>query len=324
VLREFHVPWPACDQDAARQAAEAWNALADGIDDITTDCNNMVSSIAANNSGKAIDAFAANWQKYGGKAGALTLSSEACRALAKACDDYAEQVSEVKTEIEHKAEEIVAAVAAAAAVLIFTWGLSVVVAEGMGEAVAATVTEMMANLADAAAQISTVLADTIGFAGEGAASVAGSATEGAVANAMRGTFAAMLDQSFSATLNQLNGEIQPSAVTLLEGVGKDAGFSGIVGVLAEAVPAGVQAATPTGALTRAYYDALDISPQLANAILSSAKIAGLLDTPAGKAFVASGGIAALHARGLLDETETTAKSVETALEAALSQMTGGE
>jgi hypothetical protein len=298
--------------------------LADGIDDVTTDCTNMVNSIAANNSGKAIDAFAADWQKYGGNSGALTVSSEACRALAKACDGLADQVSEVKTEIEHKAEELVAAVAAAAVVLVFTWGFSIAVAEGMGDAVAATVTEMMATLADAAAQISTGLADAVGFVGEGAASVAGSATEGAVANAARGTFAAMLAQSFNATLNQLNGEDQPSVVTLLEGVGKDAGLSGIVGVLAEAVPVGVQAATPTGALIQAYNEALDISPQLANAILSSAKVAGLLDTPAGKAFVASGGVAALHAKGLLDETETTAKSVETALEAALSQVSEGE
>lgn len=87
VLREFHVPWPACNQDAARQAADAWNALADGIDDINSDCNNMVNSITANNSGKAIDAFAEKWQQYG-KNGSLTLSSEACRALAKACDDW--------------------------------------------------------------------------------------------------------------------------------------------------------------------------------------------------------------------------------------------
>jgi hypothetical protein len=151
VLRAFHVPWPACNQDGARQAAEAWNALADGIDDVTTDCTNMVNSIAANNSGKAIDAFAADWQKYGGKSGALTVSSEACRALAKACDGLADQVSEVKTEIERKAEELVAAVAAAVVVLVFTWGFSIAVAEGMGDAVAATVTEMMATLADAAA-----------------------------------------------------------------------------------------------------------------------------------------------------------------------------
>lgn len=33
-----------------------------------------------------------------------------------------------------------------------------------------------------------------------------------------------------------------------------------------------------------------------------------------------GGIAALHARSVLDETETTAKSVEDVLEAALTQV----
>jgi hypothetical protein len=47
---------------------------------------------------------------------------------------------------------------------------------------------------------------------------------------------------------------------------------------------------------------------------------GLLDTPVGKAFVASGGIAAMNAKGALDETETAAKSVEDALEAAITKV----
>ena len=70
----------------------------------------------------------------------------------------------------------------------------------------------------------------------------------------------------------------------------------------------------------------DFSPQVAGAIMSSAKIAELLDTPAGKALAATGGIAALHAQGILDETEVTAKSVESSLEGILNQMTaeGGE
>ena len=59
VLREFHVPWPACNQDAARQAADAWSALAAALEDINAECNNLVASITINNSGQAIDAFAA-------------------------------------------------------------------------------------------------------------------------------------------------------------------------------------------------------------------------------------------------------------------------
>jgi len=325
ILREFHVPWPACNQDAARQAAEAWKALAVGIDDINAECNNMVNSITANNSGKAIDAFAESWQKYGGKSGSLALSSEACRALATACDTLADRVSEVKTEIEHKADELVAAVAAAAIVLIFTWGASIAVAEGVGEAVAEAVTEMMATLADQAAEVSITLSNAVGFAGEAGASIAGSVTEGALTGAVRGSFAAMLDQEFGATLNYVNGDPQPSDGDLLAGLGKDAGVTALLGVVAEALPATVNALNPRGVVNQAYVEALDFNPQLANAIMSSAKVAELLDTPAGKAFVASGGIATLHAKGVLDETENTAHSVETALEAAISQMgSGGE
>ena len=135
ILQEFHIPWPACNQDAARQAANAWIALADGIDGINTECDSLVTSITAGNSGQAIDAFSAYWQKYGGESGVLPLSSEACRSLAKACNDFADKVSEVKTEIEHKAEELAAAVAVSAALLIFSFGTSVAVAEATAELV---------------------------------------------------------------------------------------------------------------------------------------------------------------------------------------------
>jgi hypothetical protein len=320
VLREFHVPWPACNQDAARQAADAWNALADGIDDITTDCNNMVNSIATNNNGKAIDAFAANWQKYGGTNGSLTLSSEACRALAKACETLADKVSEVKTEIEHKAEELVGAIAMAGMALIFSFGISAIVAEGLGEATAVWVTDLMATLAEEAANVSVTLSEAIGFAGDVAASTAGSTVEGIVAGGMRGGFAALFNETFDAALNVVNGEPQASASEEVAGVKKDMTVGALLGVLSEAAPAAIAALLPAGAMNDAYTQALDFSPQLANVIMSSARIAELLDTPAGKAFLAGGGITALHAKGMLDETETTAKSVEDTLEAALTQL----
>ncbi|WP_034267177.1 hypothetical protein [Actinospica robiniae] len=319
ILREFHVPWPACNQDAARQAADAWTALADELDDISTDCNNLVASITTNNSGTAIDAFAAKWQQYGGKTGSIPLTSQACRALAKACDEFADQVSEVKTEIEHKAEELAGAIAMAGIALIFSFGFSAVIAENAAEVVIGWVTDLMATLADQAANVSIELSDAIGFTGEVAASVAGSATEGFVAGSIRGGFAAMFGEAFATTLNAANGEPQPSAADDAAGVLKDIEAGGLLGVLAEAAPAAVDALLPRGAMNEAYAQALDFSPQLANSIMSSAKIADLLDTPAGKAFIAGGGITALNAKGILDETETTAKTVEDALEAALSQ-----
>lgn len=277
-------------------------------------------SIITNNSGKAIDAFAQRWQQYGGKAGSLTVSIEACRALAKACNDFADEVSEVKTQIEHKAEELAGAIAMAGIALIFSFGVSAVVAEGVGEAVATWVTDLMATLADQAADVSIGLSDAVGFAGGVASSAAGSAFEGATAGAIRSGFAAVFDETFDTALNAANGEPQPSASDDASDVKDDAISGALLGVLAEAAPTAVDGLFPRGVVNEAYTQALDFSPQMANSIMSSAKIADLLDTPAGKAFVTGGGIAALHARSVLDETETTAKSVEDVLEAALTQV----
>jgi len=328
VLREFHVPWPACNQDAARQAADAWTALADGIEDVLTACNNMVASITVNNAGAAIDAFAAKWQQYGGKTGSLTLTIGACRALAKACNDFADQVSEVKAQIEHKAEELVAAVVGAAIALIFTWGASVAVAEAAGVQVAAWVTALMDTLDIEATGISGVLEDAVGSISSAAVPAASSAAEGFTANAVRGTFAAMFTEEFDTSLNAANGEPQPSTSDLISDIKDDVAVSTLLGVLAEAAPTVVsKAIAPPVVVMQAYNEALDFSPQLAGIIMSSARVTELLDTPAGKAFVASGGIAALNTKGILDETGTTAKSVETSLEALLNQMTstgGGE
>jgi len=319
ILREFHVPWPACNQDAARAAADAWTALADGIEDVLTGCNNMVASITVNNAGAAIDAFAAKWQQYGGKAGSLTLTIEACRALAKACNDFADQVSEVKTQIEHKAEELAGAVAISAALLIFSFGTSVAVAEAAADVVVAWVAALMVSLSEDAASISVALADALGLAGPAVASVAGATVEGAAGGLVRGSFIAMFNETFDVTLDAANGEPQPTRGEMVGDAVQDVGTTMLLGILGEAVPA--VAGAP--AEVQAFNEALD-NPLLANAILSSAKIAELLGTPAGKAFVASGGIAALRAKGILDETGTTAKSVETSLEAALNALTPSE
>jgi hypothetical protein len=322
VLREFHVPWPACNQDAARQAADAWTTLANAVDEISAACGQMVASIAANNSGKAIDAFAASWQTYGGKTGTLTLSAEACRAIAKACNSLADQVSEVKTEIEHKAEELVAAVAAAAIALIFTWGASVMVAEATGVEVAAWVTSLMATLSEQVGAISITLADAIGMSAPAVGAISGAAAEGAAANAVRGTFAAAFNEIFDTTLNAANGEPQKSIVELAGETGHEIVTSALVGIIAEAVPMTAKSVTSPGIVN----EVPDFSPQVASAIMSSAEIAELLDTPAGKAVAATGGVTALHSQGMLDETETTAKTVESSIEGILNQITteGGE
>lgn len=316
ILQEFHVPWPACNQDAARQAADAWSALADGIDDINTECNNLVASITTNNSGQAIDAFGAYWQKYGGKTGALTLSSEACRALAKTCNDLADRVSAVKTQIEHKAEELLVVVAAAAVALIFTWGASVAVSAEVAGQVAAWVTGLIDDLATSIGYASEQLGEEVGFLAAPVGSVSG-ATLGALSgSAIAGTFAGLFDEEFSATLKAVNGEALPSAGESVADLVKEFDTTELLGVLTEVTPVVAEEATSVEITEQVF----TISPELSAMLTDSSKLAAWLDTPAGKAFVAGGGIVALRSSGWLDESGTEGKVVESMLEAALAQI----
>jgi len=210
-------------------------------------------------------------------------------------------------------------VAISAALLIFSFGTSVAVAEATVDFVVASVTALMVTLSEDAASISVALADALDLAGPAVASIAGATTDGLVGGAVRGSFIAMFNETFDVTLDAANGQPQPTRGEMVGDPVQDVGTTMLLGILGEAVPA--VAGAP--AEVQAFNEALD-NPLLANAILSSAKIAELLDTPAGKAFVASGGIAALRAKGVLDETGTTAKSVETSLEAALNALTPSE
>ena len=319
VLREFHVPWPACNQDAARQAADAWNALAVGIDDIAADCTNMVNSITTNNSGQAIDAFATNWQKYGGTNGALTLSSGACRALAKACNEYADKVSEVKSDIEFKAEELVAITVAAAAALIFSFGVSALVEAGVAEDVVAWATGLMDDIATTVSYTSGQLAEDIGFLTAPVSATAGATITGIAGGVTAGTFAAMFDEEFEGTLSALKNEPLPSAIESINGVKDDAATGALLAVLAEATPAAAGKLTTDKSIDQA----VSISPQLSLILDESSKLAAWLDTAAGKAFIEAGGIEALKKAGWLDETATEGKFIEAMLEGPLSKLNPG-
>lgn len=316
ILQEFHVPWPACNQDAARQAADAWSALADGLDGVNAECDNLVASITTNNSGQAIDAFAAYWQKYGGKSGSLTVSIEACRALAKACNDFADKVSEVKTEIEHRAEELAAMTAAAAVALIFSFGVSALVDAAVADEVVAWATSLVDGIATTVGYTSETLADDIGFLAAPIGAAAGATISGLAGGVSAGTFAAVFDETFQGSLDVVDKEPLPTAQESAVDVLKDAGTGGLLGVLAEAVPAVAGELTSAESADQAF----EFSPQVAAMLTSSSKFAAWLDTAAGKAFIETGGIEALKKAGWLDETGAEGKFIETLLEAPLSKL----
>jgi len=316
LLQELHVPWPACNQDAARQAAEARRTLGEAVDGVAAQCAMAVAGLTENNHGQSIDAFAAYWQKYGGRSGVLPLSGDACRAIATACDALADNVSEVKTKIEHKAEELAAAFIVAAATLILTWGASIGVSEAVAASTVAWVTEAVNWLADTIAYVSGTLAEDVGFFAAPAGAIAGATAAGATTGAITGTFAGLFDEIFQGTIDDLNGEPLPSAKDTVKNVYQDAKNGILLGVLAEATPALAGELTSDEVTEQVF----SISPQLALMLSDSSKLAAWLNTPAGKAFIGAGGIAALKQRGQLDETGAEGKLVETVLDAALSKL----
>ena len=316
ILQEFHVPWPACNQDAARQAADAWSALAEGLEGVNAECNSLVASITTNNSGQAIDAFAAYWQKTGGKSGSLTLTIGACQALAKFCNEFADQVSDVKTQIEHKAEELLAMTAAAAAALIFSFGVSAYVEAAYAGQVVAWVTALIDGIADTVNFTSEQLADDIGFLAEPVAAVAATTVTGLAGGASAGTFAAVFNETFQGALDVVNKESLPTAEESLDDVLNDGATGAMLGILAEATPVVAKELTSTASAS----EVLNFSPDLSVMLSESSKLAEWLDTAAGKAFIEAGGIEALKKGGWLDETGAEGKFIETLLEGPLSKI----
>lgn len=316
ILQELHVPWPACNEDAAHAAADAWRLLADTVDSVDGQCSSVVAGLTENNDGRAIEAFAAYWQKFGGRSGVLPLTGDACRAIATACDTLADKVSEVKAQIRQKGEELVAAMTAAAVALVFTWGLSVAVSETVAATTIASVTELVETLADTIAYASRTLAEDVGLVAAPIGAGTGAAIAGATTGAMTGTFAGLFDQIFQGTISALNGEPLPSASDTAKDVGRDAKSGIILGVLAEVIPAVAEELT-TDEMTAHVFS---ISPQLALMLSDGSKLAAWLDSPAGKSFIATGGIEALRKQGMLDESSAEGKLVEALLDGALSKI----
>ncbi|ANZ17443.1 DNA/RNA non-specific endonuclease [Streptomyces noursei] len=152
--------WPEGDEDELREAARAWRAFADDVEDCTAACHKKAQDVIDNNKGAGIEAFGAFWKKYhGGGKGYLDDVATAARDMAKALDKFADQIAEAKKKIEHELEIAGAVLVAGTALAIFTGGISEVAAAGATEAiVAAASTAGVAVSATVAEIAGTVLA----------------------------------------------------------------------------------------------------------------------------------------------------------------------
>ncbi|MEU3165254.1 hypothetical protein [Streptosporangium sp. NPDC006930] len=84
------VGWPEGDPDKLRTAADIWDNLANTIEGSGTDANGVAEQVWKNNGGAAVREFSTLWtgtfRPYPGEVATF------CRAIAKACRDYAQAV----------------------------------------------------------------------------------------------------------------------------------------------------------------------------------------------------------------------------------------
>ncbi|MCZ0211113.1 hypothetical protein OZK63_37680 [Streptomyces sp. UMAF16] len=155
--------WPDADEDGLREAAKAWRAFADDVDDVTSGANKAARSIIEHNKGEAISAFAdPYWRRYYHDGhGWLKDLADAARGMAKALDAYADAVHGAKKKLEHELEIVGATLVAGTALAIFTAGIS----EGAAAAAAVTVADMAAGLGIAVTEeIATIAGTTLATA----------------------------------------------------------------------------------------------------------------------------------------------------------------
>ena len=316
ILNDFGIPWPDADSGKARDAAQAWAALAQAATDAISIGGSAASALSSHNTGPAMDAFGTYWASIGGPYDAcvagtphsmLPVLAEACDALSAACTKFADAVDELKTQLEETAGEIAAALAAGALATVFTLGIS--------DLVSGTVSTALIGTAVGAVEVF----------GTAVADIAGQAAVGGVAAAVD----TVLETTMTNGLKSDLGEPVPSAgdeiLSLVEGIGLGtvtAGLSTTAGLTVKAAS--------TAALANLPDDVSTLAPDLP-VILAS--IPDALETPAGKAlnslaseYAANSGVAAIQGKAADAPTlpEILGELLDSKIEAAGEGEEGGE
>lgn len=223
ILRELHIPWPAADEGALREAAAAWHGLAEAIRDNHGRANSAAASLTSNNEGAAIDTFENYWHKFGASKGALPLGAQACDAMSDACDKYANAVADTKRKIEEAGAEVAATLIVGTIGAFFTFGATEAAADSVAAWLAATAADAIAGLGELAGGIAATAAAAVAAAVESEAAV-GLIAAG-ISGAATGVGGAILADNATDAVRELFGE---EPLTSSE-VAKDVLIAGLAG-----------------------------------------------------------------------------------------------
>ncbi|MBD0693794.1 anthrax toxin lethal factor-related metalloendopeptidase [Streptomyces sp. CBMA123] len=152
--------WPDADPDKLRKAADAWDAMATAIDNVTVPTNQAAAAVVAGNHGPAIDAFGTFWGRYyGGKDSAgkgkgwLPETADACRSLAKALRDFAHEVDKAIKKLEEEAAIVGGTLVVGTALAFVTFSISADIAAATAAGIVATAASVGVAVSEAIATI---------------------------------------------------------------------------------------------------------------------------------------------------------------------------
>ncbi len=171
VIAKVGLWWPAADEDKLRAAATAYRAFATDIDGLAQRANTAATAVTTANQAASIDQFRTLWQNYDGSyQGYLPGLASGARAMASACEQFADAVVQAKDKVRELAIEIGATLVVGAVLAIFTFSLSADAAVAVSATLVAEAAAIGVTLSETAAMIvATALVGAAFGAVEGAA-----------------------------------------------------------------------------------------------------------------------------------------------------------
>ncbi|MEV6057594.1 DUF6531 domain-containing protein [Streptomyces sp. NPDC052107] len=231
ILLKMGLWWPEADPDKLRDAAKAWRAFADSVDDVRAPVNRSASGIIHNNTGESIEAFHKFWDRYskGKDGGWLSDLAKSSRDMANALDKFAGAIDDAINKLWTRIAIDAVVIAGGITLAIMTAGI----ASGAAAAAADAVIEFGATIG---VGVSAVVADIIGgaFAGIAFGGVESVTIDAAVAQPLQ--MVAGLQHGFS--LDEVNQAAKDGMI-----FGGALGAGG--GLLTASMEGGLADTTPT-------------------------------------------------------------------------------
>ncbi|MEV7504783.1 DUF6531 domain-containing protein [Streptomyces sp. NPDC093018] len=137
VLLKLGLWWPEADSGKLRDAAKAWRAFADSVDDVRSPVHRSASGIIHNNTGESIEAFDKFWGRYaqGKDGGWLSDLSHSARQMAGMLDKLADAIDDAINKLWTRIAVDAAVIAGGITLAVMTAGIASGAAAAAADAV---------------------------------------------------------------------------------------------------------------------------------------------------------------------------------------------